>query len=99
MPKTIKVGVLTQADGAHLADYFSSLANIDEVEAVAVSDPSGKSFEIARKALGAKLKDTYKEAAELVKRFEPQMVLVSQEAVEAPRAIDAALDAGCHVFA
>jgi len=32
MPKTIKVGVITQAEGAHLPDYFGSLAKIEEAE-------------------------------------------------------------------
>jgi predicted dehydrogenase len=54
MPRTIKVGVITQAQGAHLADYFAALAKIDEVEAVALADPSGKSADAARQALGDK---------------------------------------------
>src|SRR5215468_5071219 len=99
MPKTIKVGVITQAEGAHLPDYFGALAKIDEAEAVALSDPSGKSADDARKALGGKLKEVYKDPAELLKRFEPHLVIVSLEAVAAPPVIDAALDAGCHVFA
>ena len=51
MPKTIKVAVITQADGAHLPDYFGSLAKIDEAEGVALVDPSGKSAGAARKLL------------------------------------------------
>jgi predicted dehydrogenase len=99
MPKTIKVAVITQDEGAHLPDYFGSLAKIDEAESVALADPSGKSADAARKALGDKLKDVYKDPADLLKRFEPHMAVVSLEAVAAPPAIDAALDAGCHVFA
>ncbi len=99
MPKAIRVGVITQAEGAHLPDYFESLAKIEEAESVALSDPSGKSVAAARKALGAKLKDVYKDPAELLKRFEPHLAIVSLEAVAAPPAIAAALDAGCHVFA
>src|SRR5262245_10398324 len=30
MPKAIKVGVITQAEGAHLPDYFLSLAKAEE---------------------------------------------------------------------
>src|SRR5262245_20316566 len=99
MPKAIKVGVITQAEGAHLPDYFGSLAKIEEAEAVALADPSGKSVEAARKALGDKLKDVYKDPAELLKRFEPHMVVVSLEAIKAPPVIEVALEAGCHVFA
>jgi UDP-N-acetyl-2-amino-2-deoxyglucuronate dehydrogenase len=99
MPKSIKVGIITQADGAHLPDYFNSLAKIEEAEAVALADPSGKSEEMARKALGDKLKGVYKDGADMLKRFEPQMVVVSLEAVAAPPVIRSALEAGCHVFA
>jgi predicted dehydrogenase len=99
MPKTIKVGVITQEQGAHLPDYFGSLAKIDEAEAVAVADPSGKAVDMARTALGEKLKEVHKDPAELLRRFEPQLVIVSLEAVAAPQVIGAALDAGCHVFA
>src|SRR5207302_11420545 len=99
MPKSIKVAVITQADGAHLPDYFESLAKIDEAEAVALADPSGNSAAPARKALAGKLKDVYKDPADLLKRFEPGMVIVSLEAAAAPPVIQAALEAGCHVFA
>jgi predicted dehydrogenase len=99
MPKSIKVAVITQADGAHLPDYFGSLARIEEADAIALSDPSEESVEAARKALGDKLKDVYKDSHELLKKFGPQMAVVSLEASAAPLAINAALDAGCHVFA
>ena len=75
MPKSIKVAVITQADGAHLSDYLGSLAKIEEAEAVALADPSGKSVELARKALGDKLKAVYKDHNELLKRFEPHLAV------------------------
>src|SRR5215472_10494453 len=99
MPKTIKVGVITQAEGAHLPDYFGALAKIDDAEAVALADPSGKSADAARRALGDKLREVFKDPAEMLRRFEPHLAVVSLEAVQAPPAIAAALDAGCHVFA
>jgi predicted dehydrogenase len=99
MPKTIKVGVITQEQGAHLDDYFRSLARIEEAEWVALVDPSGKSVDAARKALGEKLKEVFKEPAPMLKRFEPGLVIVSLEAAAAPPVISTVLDAGCHVFA
>src|SRR5437588_9868724 len=99
MPKTIKVAVVTQDQGAHLDDYFSSLANIKEAEAVALVDPSGKSSAAARKALGDKLEEVFKDSSAMYKSFKPHMAIVSLEAVKAPPAIAAALEAGCHVFA
>jgi predicted dehydrogenase len=99
MPKTIKVAVITQADGAHLPDYFGSLAKITEAEAVALVDPSGSSEPAARKTLGGKLKEVHKDRAAMLKRFAPHLAIVSLEAAAAPPAIDACLEAGCHVFA
>ena len=50
MPPTIRVGVLTHAEGAHLDAYFGALAKITEVESVVLADPSGRvSRLIARK--------------------------------------------------
>ena len=89
MAKSVKVGVITQAGGAHLPDYFGALAKIEEAEAVALADPSGESEAVARKALGDKLKEVHKEPADLLKKFEPHLAVVSLEAVAAPPAIDA----------
>src|SRR5437660_10832341 len=98
MPNTIKIGVITNAHGAHLDAYLPSLARVDEAESVALADPSGKVVLLARKALGKKLAGTYKDPAEMLRQFRPQMVLISMEAALAPPMIDLALEAGCHVF-
>jgi predicted dehydrogenase len=99
MPKTIKVAILTHAQGAHLGAYLGALANIEEVEAVAVGDPSGHTVAAAKKALGDKLKEASQDPAALLKKFQPEMALVTMEAAQAPPVIDLALEAGCHVFA
>jgi predicted dehydrogenase len=98
MPKTIKVAVLTNAEGAHLGAYLPALAKTEEVESVVLADASGRIAAQAEKALGAKLKATYKSEAELLKKEQPHMALVSLEARLAPPVIDAALEAGCHVL-
>lgn len=98
MPERIKVGVLTHAGGAHLSDYFTSLAQADEIESVTLADPDGASEAAARQTLGDKLTGVYRSHAELLAE-KPAMVLVTMEAVLAPPVIDAALEAGCHVFA
>jgi predicted dehydrogenase len=99
MPKTITVAVITHAEGAHLDSYFTALAQTEEAEAVVLSDPSGKTIDRAKKALGAKLKETFKDPGELFKMHQPAMALVSMEAAVAPPNIERALEAGCHVFA
>jgi len=99
MPKTIDVAVITQAEGAHLPDYFGSLGKIDACAGVTVVDPSGRCEALAKQHLGDKLKHFLKDPAELYAKFPPKLVIVSLEAVAAPPVIDAALDAGCHVVA
>jgi predicted dehydrogenase len=99
MPKTIQVGVITNADGAHLDQYFSSLAKTEEAAGVLLSDPSGKTVERAKKDLGAKLQGVFNDPADMLRKGKPHMALVSLEAALAPPAIDQALEAGCHVFA
>ena len=63
MPQAIKVGVITQAEGAHLPDYFGALAKIGEAAAAALADPSGKTADAARKALGARLTKVFQDPA------------------------------------
>ena len=52
----ITVAVLTDAGGAHLGSYLAALAEIGEVDAIVLADPSGTSEAAARIALGVKLK-------------------------------------------
>lgn len=99
MPKSLPVAVITNADGGfHLPPFFASLADIEEAEAIALVDPSGAHEMAARKALGNKLTRVYKDAADMYKEFRPGVAIVSLEARLCPPAIDAALEAGCHVF-
>src|SRR5205823_4926505 len=67
MPKSITVGVITQAQGAHLDSYFAALAQTEEAGTVVLADPSGKTVERAKKALGDKLKETFKKARDIVR--------------------------------
>src|ERR1700730_14035772 len=98
MPRHIRVGVLTHAEGAHLDAYFNALAKIPEAESVVLADPSGRTVAQAKKLLGAKLQGTCKDRADLLKKSRPALALVTMEAAQAPPAIEAALDAGCHVL-
>jgi len=98
MPDTIQVGVITNADGSHLDLYFSALAKTEETAGVHLADPSGKTVERARAALGAKLVGVHNDAGDMLRKARPALALVSLEAVLSPPAIDQALDAGCHVL-
>src|SRR5262245_3176800 len=99
MPKAIKVGLITETQGAHLSAYFDSLAKAEEAEAVVLADAGGKNVAQAKKVLGDKLRGTYPDAVAMLRQEKPGMALVSLPGDLAPAAIDAALEAGCHVFA
>jgi len=98
-PKRIQTAMITGVGGAHLNYYFESLALAEEVASVSVCDPSGESDALARKLLGAKMTNSYKDIGALFRKEKPNLALISMEAATAPPAIDAALDAGCHVLA
>ncbi|QDU42018.1 putative oxidoreductase YcjS [Symmachiella dynata] len=99
MPQAIKVGLLTHAPGAHVTAYLSALAKSAACGEVVLADPGGRWEKEARKVLGDKLTQVYPDHKTLLERDRPGMVLVTMEAKLAPPVIDAALEAGCHVFA
>ena len=96
---SIQVAVITEAGGSHLDAYFAALAATKEAESVVLADPSGASEPLARKTLGAKLTQVYRDRDALLRAEKPSMALISMEAVHSPPAIEAALEAGCHVLA
>lgn len=99
MPDTIPIGLLTHAGGAHIGAYLQALAASDECGQVFLADPDGRWEVDAKRLLGSKLKGIHADPRELLEARKPAMALVSMEARLAPPVIDAALDAGCHVFA
>ncbi len=99
MPESIRVGLITSGEGAHLSAYLPALAKIEECSAVAVADPSKSVIGDARAALGSKLAESHADPREMLKKFKPQMVLVSLPANESPAAIALALEHGAHVMA
>ena len=95
----VKVGVITDSDGAHIDLYYAALAETPEVACVTVADPGGKTLPGARKRLGRKLGATWDDPGAMLEREQPALALVSLEARLAPPAIESALKAGCHVLA
>ena len=98
MANKIKVGLLTHAGGAHVTSYFRALAAADRCHEVLLADQDGNWEAEARRILQHKLSYVSRDYHEVI-RQRPQMVLVTLEARLAPPVIDAALEAGCHVFA
>jgi predicted dehydrogenase len=99
MSKQITVGLISNAEGAHLSAYLAGLADTEEAGSVALADGTGQTEEMARAALGDKLGRTYRDAATMLRETKPALALVTLEAALSPPAIDAALEAGCHVLA
>lgn len=99
MAEKIKVALMTHAGGAHLNEYLTSLAKVDEAASVVLSDVDGRHEEAARAALGSKLTAVYRSHDEMLAKEKPELAMVTYEADLAPPVIAAALDAGCHVFA
>jgi predicted dehydrogenase len=95
---TVDVGVITQSQGAHLREYFSSLADTPEVGKVVVADDSGECLELAKELLKNKLAGEYRDPGKMLAEHKPQLALVSMEPVRAPAVIDRALEQGCHVL-
>jgi predicted dehydrogenase len=100
MPEpTITVALLTHAGGAHVDAYLQALAQSPDCRAVELVDPDARWDEPAQKILGAKLKHVSRDYREALTNRRPDLALITLEARLAPPVIDAALDAGCHVFA
>ncbi|MDA0590485.1 MAG: Gfo/Idh/MocA family oxidoreductase [Planctomycetota bacterium] len=99
MPDPIQVALLTHGDGAHVGSYLSALAATDECSSVILVDPDGHWDADAKRVLGAKLTRVERTHREVLAKEKPKLALVTMEAKLAPPVIDAALDAGCHVFA
>lgn len=99
MPKKIKVGFITNADGAHVTAYLSALAATEACSEVVMADSDHKWDSTAKSSLKTKLTQTYGDYRQMLAREKPDMVIITLEARTAPPVIDAALDAGCHVFA
>jgi UDP-N-acetyl-2-amino-2-deoxyglucuronate dehydrogenase len=93
------VALLTHADGPHLSAYIEAITHTEEISTAWLSDPTGATVASVTKGLGAKWGGVYRSPRELFAAQKPALALVTMEAAVAPPAIDAALDAGCHVMA
>lgn len=99
MPQPVKVGLVTNATGAHVGAYLNALRDTKACAAVAIADPDNRWVDSARKVLGPKLTAVYRDAKAMLAKEQPALAMVTMEAKTAPAAIDGALEAGCHVFA
>ncbi len=93
------VAVLTGSGAAHLDGYFAGLASTDQVSAVVVADPSGSCEALAKKMLGPKLVRFERDHQRALVDSRPPLAIVTMEATQAAAAIQAALEANCHVLA
>ncbi|MCA9117994.1 MAG: Gfo/Idh/MocA family oxidoreductase, partial [Planctomycetaceae bacterium] len=96
--KPIATGVITQAKGAHLGEFFQALADSPAAGTVAVADDSGESEALAGKILKQKLTGFFRSSQEMLARQKPRFAVVSMESVRAPAEIRRCLEAGSHVL-
>lgn len=99
MPDENPVILITNAGGAHVGAYLNGLAATEECSSVVLVDPDGRWDGDAKRLLGERLKSIERDHKAALKRERPAMTMITMEARLAPPVIDAALDAGCHVFA
>lgn len=99
MGKRIKVGLITNRDGAHVSAYLTALAEAEACASVALVDPDGAWRDRAKAALKGKLTAVHEDWRTMLRREQPTLTLVSLEARLAPPVIDGILEAGSHVFA
>ena len=99
MPKTLKVGLVTNATGAHVGAYLNALRDTKACASVVIADADNRWVDSARKVLGTKLNGVYRDPKDMLAKENPALAMVTMEAKAAPAAIDVALDASCHVFA
>lgn len=95
--RALDVALLTHAGAPHLSAYLAGLRQTPEAARVWLSNREVEAE--ARKVLGAKLAGVFDTPQELFREQKPPLALIPMEAAIAPPAIDAALDAGCHVMA
>ena len=92
--------VVTEPNGAHLSSYLESLKLCQGVKQIALADPSGQSFEQATSLLGSRgvSLQTFRDYRQMLAAVRPQMALVTLEPRNSPEAIEACLQAKCHVL-
>lgn len=99
MARPVDVALITHGGGAHVSAYLQALAATEECSAVILADPDERWGTDAQRVLGQKLKRVDKDFRQTLTGDKPALALITMEAGLAPPVIDAALDAGCHVFA
>jgi predicted dehydrogenase len=97
----LTVGVITEPSGAHLELYLPALASSPGIEAVALADRSGRTFQTAANIFtrGPIKFQVFKDAVEMLRTVKPSLALITLEAHHAPSSIEAALEWNCHVLA
>lgn len=94
----IDVAVITEPGAAHLAGFLSGLATCRGVRKVAISDPSGASFESARRQVGDRWARSFRDYQQMLQQFQPALTVITLEAHRSPPAIAAALQRNSHVL-
>jgi len=97
-PSKINAAIIA-VRGVNVAPYLKELGASPFLNRIALCDTTGSLFPYTEPYLGARNKDLqlFRSIPEMLREVRPEMVLVSLEANQAPPAIQAALEANCHV--
>ncbi|MFN0166189.1 MAG: Gfo/Idh/MocA family protein [Bryobacteraceae bacterium] len=93
----VKLGIIAEPTGSHLSLYLAAVPKCEGIGEVALADSTGGSFEKASGVIGNGLR-TYRDPAEMLRSFRPDLALITLESHHMPPALRLALDAGCHVL-
>lgn len=91
----VRIGLIVEPTGDHLPHYFRA-GRCQGVSATAVADASGTLAASTSKAAGREVA-SFSNAANMMREFAPQLVIVSMEPWRMPAAITTALEGGAHV--
>lgn len=97
-PSGATVAFIANNESAHVSAYMPGLADDPDISSVVMADASGGLVPAARRIIGKKLTATYTSTDELFRHQHPVLAVITLEPRLAPAAIEAALDAGCHVL-
>ena len=96
--RRINVAVIGQL-GVNIAPYLKILGSSPSLDRIALCDESGGLFQYTERYIGPRAKDlsTFRDPAAMLREIRPELVVISLEAHLAPRKIQMALEANCHV--
>ncbi|HIF31791.1 MAG TPA: Gfo/Idh/MocA family oxidoreductase [Planctomycetaceae bacterium] len=96
--KLINIGLITEPSASHRSGYLDVLASCSGVRSVSVVDPTEDTIDDAKRRLGDRFNRGFRDVQQMLATARPELTVVTTEGHNAPAAVTAALQAGCHVL-